>query len=187
MHYLISLLDELFKHCEKSKSVSTVVCTDFTKAFDKLDHNIIVSKLVKLGVRPWLIDWIASFLENRQQCVKYFGTLSDYKSNHSGVPQGTKLGPVLFLVMINDALCDSNIPYYKYVDDLTLLECRTQGQESELQFNISQFHQWALENNMKLNPSKCFSMNVTFSRNPQLPEILCIDNIQLPSVLVPKF
>ena len=181
-HYLINLLDQLFKHCEKSKSAATILCTDFTKAFDKLDHNILISKLVKLNVRPWLIDWIASFLENRKQCVKYFGTLSEYNLNHAGVPQGTKLGPLLFLVMINDALCDITIPYYKYVDDLTLLECRTDCQESQLQCYLSKLNQWSHKNNMKLNPSKCLAMNVSFSRNQQLPGTYCIDNTQLPWV-----
>ena len=108
--------------------------------------------------------------------------MSDQKLNHAGVPQGTKLGPILFLVMINDALCDSHIPYYKYVDDLTLVECRTHGQQSELQSYLSQFHKWALENNMKLNPSKCLSMNVSFSRNPLPPQMLCIENTPLPNV-----
>ena len=182
LHYLVSLLHQLFKHCENGKSSATFVCTDFTKAFDKLDHNILVKKLVDLNVRPWLINWIVSFLENRKQCVKYFGTLSDEKFNHAGVPQGTKLGPILFLIMINDALANSHIPYYKYVDDLTLVECRIDGQQSELQTYLSLFHKWAFDNNMKLNPSKCLSLNVTFSRNPQPHPVLSIDSTPLPIV-----
>ena len=114
--------------------------------------------------------------------MKYFGTLSDEKFNHAGVPQETKLGPILFLIMINDALANSHIPYYKYVDDLTLVECRIDGQQSELQTYLSLFHKWAFDNNMKLNPSKCLSLNVTFSRNPQPHPVLSIDSTPLPIV-----
>ena len=54
--------------------------------------------------------------------MKYKGQISDVKVNNAGVPQGTKLGPILFLVMVNDACHDSPFPFYKYVDDLTLVE-----------------------------------------------------------------
>ena len=116
----IILLHNPYENGEKSKSLSTVVCTDFTKAFDRLDHNIIIRKLIKLNVRPCIIEWIISFLEHRQKCVKYQGN----SNLNTGVPQGTKLGPILFLVMINDACENIPIDCYKYVDDLTLLECR---------------------------------------------------------------
>ena len=62
------------------------------------------------------------------------------------------------------------------MDDLTLLECRTDCQESQLQCYLSKLNQWSHKNNMKLNPSKCFAMNVSFSRNQQLPGTYCIDN-----------
>ena len=63
-------------------------------------------------------------LEHRQQCVKYQGTLSQYIPKYAGSLHGTKLGPILFLVMINDACENIPIDCYKYVDDLTLMKCR---------------------------------------------------------------
>lgn len=70
-HYLIKLLHNIFENCEISKSISTIICTDFSKAFDRLDHNILIRKLIDFNVRPFVIIWIMDFLEQRSQCVKY--------------------------------------------------------------------------------------------------------------------
>ena len=119
-HYLIKLLHNIFENCERPKSMSTFICTDFSKAFDLLDHNILIRKLIDLNVRPFIINWIISFLKQRSQCVKYQNVFSEYVTTHAGVPQGTKLGPILFLIMFNDACQDQSLLYFKYVDDLTV-------------------------------------------------------------------
>ena len=75
---------------------------DFSKAFDRINLNILVTKLVFLGVRRSLLPWICSFLSNRKQRVKLGKSLSEWVTTNASVPQGTKLGPILFLVMIND-------------------------------------------------------------------------------------
>ena len=83
-----------------------------------------------MGVRPCVISLIVDFLECRQQVVRYKGHISDVKINNAGVPQGTKLGPILFLIMVNDACYDCVLPFYKYVDDLTIVESRNFTQVS---------------------------------------------------------
>ena len=71
-HYLIKLIHLVLENAEHTRSTSTVVLSDFSKAFDRIDHNVLVLKLIAAEVRPCLIALILSFLENRQQCVKIF-------------------------------------------------------------------------------------------------------------------
>jgi hypothetical protein len=130
----------------------------------------VLTKLIDLNVRPAsIIQWIAEFLTSRQQCVRYHSTCSDWLALSTGVPQGTKLGPILFLVMINDAkpaAQNTSISVFKYVDDMSIVECRKVSECSELQSSLDTLVDWCGSNKMKLNPSKCFQMNVNFSRNP---------------------
>ena len=110
-HYLIKLMDTLFVHiyADSRNSTSNVVVTDFSKAFDLIDHNIVINKLLQLhvGVRPSVMPWVCSFLDKRSHCVRYKNILSDSRDLQGGVPQGTKLGPLCFLAQINDALQES--------------------------------------------------------------------------------
>ena len=93
---------------------------DFSKAFDRIDHNILLHKLQLLNVPPILLNWCAHFLRDRQLRVKLGNSISTWKPVHAGVPQGTKLGPLFFLVMVNDL--SVTLPLYKYVDDVTVFE-----------------------------------------------------------------
>ena len=101
-------------------------------------------KNIASKVQPCLTAWILHFLENRQQCVRYFGKLSDQATVRSGLPQGTTLGPISFLLMINDACKDSEVPYFKYMDDLTLVKSRKGNQPQSMQIALNDFHDWSL-------------------------------------------
>ena len=158
---------------------------DFSKAFDHIDHTILVTKLIHLGVRGWLISWICSFLSGRRQAVKLLDSISEWMPVHAGVPQGTKLGPILFLIMINDLATHSPLrsSHWKYVDDVTISEVSSLGEVSSLQNDIDCISQWAQQNNMNLNPKKCKIMTICPLKNKPLPPMLSINNLPLETVL----
>ena len=177
-HYLLNLLEYLHSNADKSGSITTVVLTDFSKAFDLVDHNVAINKLFTMGARPSLIPWVCSFLTERTQQVRYKNQLSRNLTTSAGVPQGTRLGPLIFLAVVNDALQTSDCHRWKYVDDLTVAETRRVNSPCNLDTTLSSFEQWCEESNMRLNPTKCQVMQISFARR-QLPppEIKLLDQI----------
>ena len=100
---LIRVLDEWTSALESGKQVD-VIYLDLQKAFDKVPHARLLSKLKSYGITGKLLQWIENFLFNRRQCVRLRGSQSDWINISSGVPQGSVLGPFLFIVYINDNL-----------------------------------------------------------------------------------
>ena len=180
---LIDMMNNWLRALDAPSHYLRVCFVDFSKAFDRINHNILVEKLLSLGVRACLIPWICDFLSNRRQCVKVHGSLSDWVFMKGGVPQGTKLGPVLFLVMINDLeLQNQNMSHWKYVDDVTISENLIKGEPSNLQSAIDKIQQWADVNDMKINGKKCKEMTISFLRDKPNTSPLRIDGQQIDCV-----
>ena len=140
-HYLIEFINFILSCQDSPDQTAILACmVDFSKAFNRQDHNLLVTKLSDMGVPGWLLKIVIAFLSDRMMQVKYKGKVSGVKSLPGGGPQGTLLGLLLFIVLINDVgfkgqennagdiitskrnMKAANEIHLKYVDDLTLAE-----------------------------------------------------------------
>ena len=147
---------------------------DFAKAFDHIDHNILLRKLSSMDVPQAIINWIANFLTEREQRVKLGVCTSGWQKLNGGVPQVTVLGPILFLVMINDLLSGWQ-DRWKYVDDTNVAECIRPNCPSHLQEVVNDITTWTMNNNMKLNITKCKELIIDFSKEKKSLQPLTVN------------
>ncbi len=161
--------------------------TDFSKAFDTVNHERLISKLQNLGIGDPLLSWLSSYLTDRVQMVKIKSCLSKTISAVSGAPQGSHLGPLRFLIFINDIkdfLGDTR--FLLFADDLKLYRIiQSEDDCSLLQSDLDSLCDWSVSNGMKLNISKC---NIIRFQRKQCPIIYeyKIDNTIINSVSVIK-
>ena len=152
---LLAHYDRIVSLLESGVNVDTIYL-DFSKAFDKVDHTILLKKLSLIGIRGKVLTWIKSFLTSRTQRVMVNGVLSEPAPVLSGVPQGSVLGPLLFLILIGDI--DSEILssfVSSFADDTRLFRGITGvGDASSLQTDLEKVYQWAEDNNMLYNNKK---------------------------------
>ena len=164
---LIAMFHHWLSATDGTSSAVRTVLLDFRKAFDLVDHHILVAKLFSIGVKPTTVNWIIDFLRHRQQRVKYHDIFSGWLDLHAGVPQGTRLGPWLFLVLINDLrLPEGVFSMWKFADDTTISEVVTPSKESLLQKAVDYINNWSQENRLQLKPSKCKEIQSCFKRSP---------------------
>jgi hypothetical protein len=146
-----------------------IIFLDFTKAFDSVDHNIQLMKLRMHGISGNLDDWFSSYLRGRTQRVVVEDVASKWPLVNSGVPQGSILVPMLFLLFIND-LPDA-IPQVTstglYADDAKLYKAITSNEDSAcLQTALSCTGVWSVDSNITFNTSKCKIMTISRRRSP---------------------
>ena len=129
---------------------------DYAKAFDKVDHSLLLSKLSKYGFSPQILAWLKSFLIDRTQSVVLNGKHSIISKILSGVPQGTVLGPILFILFINDLQgCVKHSKVSFFADDTRMSKKISCEQDvSLLQEDLNSVIKWSKHNNMKLHEDK---------------------------------
>ena len=131
---------------------------DFSKAFDKVPHKRLIAKLSAAGVWGNILLWIEAWLSDRMQRTVLNGKCSEWTDVLSGVPQGSVLGPLLFIVFINDidGVIDMYTMISKFADDTKLFRIvNSDADRAALQADIDKLFKWSCEWNMLFNSSKC--------------------------------
>ena len=131
------------------------ILLDFSKAFDKCDHGILLHKIKKLRIKGKLGRWLQNFLEGRRQVVLVDRVKSKWSEIVSGIPQGSVLGPILFLIYISDIGEDLTAKTLVYVDDTKVKQkVNTEEDVEKLQKELEKLDKWAKSNNMNFNGKK---------------------------------
>ena len=163
----IELVDRISQYMDSGK-LPLSIFLDLSKAFDTLDHSILLSKLRFYGVSNTPLKWFQSYLQNRQQFVEFDGTCSDTTFLNTGVPRGSILGPLLFLIYMNDIHTASNkFDMILYADDTNLisplcsfnlsLSCNKSEVEhmsQQINTELRNIQEWLNINKLSLNVSK---------------------------------
>ena len=172
------LLEKFKKAIDKGNQFGALL-TDLSKAFDCIDHKLLIAKLSEYGVLSSALNVISSYLKHRTQRTKINDCFSTRSNIEYGVPQGSILGPLLFNINMIDLFyeCEEN-DIANYADDTTPYSCGTDIPTviSELQDISAKVFNWFGNNHMKANPGKCHLLLSTKS-----PEVVSIDGIQITS------
>lgn len=141
-----------------------VIYKDYSKCFDRIDHQVLLKKLFMAGIHGDLNHWFSSYIQNRTQAVVLQGYTSGWSCVPSGVPQGSILGPLLFILFIADIKhCFKHSYILLYADDMKVHKVvRSLCDTYQLQADLNRFETYCIHNKLQLNVSKCF--HLTFAR-----------------------
>jgi hypothetical protein len=159
---LLKVLDMWTAELEEGGCID-VVYTDFEKAFDKVPHKRLLSKLKSYGLSDNIISWIEAFLCNRQQRVKIKGKFSKWHKVFSGIPQGTILGPLLFIIYINNLAdeCEGYANTFLFADDAKIFKHISSMEDKlTLQLTCDIVCKWSERWLMPLNAKKCTVLRI---------------------------
>ena len=163
---LLGFVDEVSRELAGGHQVDTVVL-DFSKAFDKVDHSLLLHKLARYGITGRVHSWIEDFLDERQQAVVVGGEKSAFLPVSSGVPQGSVLGPCLFLAYINDLPNTTETCTTRLFADDTMChnKINTDKDQEKMQADLDALNTWEENWAMEFHPQKCENISLSRKQN----------------------
>ena len=152
---LLEFLEEITEAVDNGDEVD-IIYLDFCKAFDKVPHKRLLKKIEGYGIKGQILKWIEAFLSNRKQRVMINGSFSEWRPVTSGIPQGSVLGPILFIIYINDLLEVIKCFIKLYADDAKVYSVvNYQPQKVEVQYDVRKSEIWSIDWQMFFNIPKC--------------------------------
>ena len=177
-HSLISITETIKKNLDEKK-YGCGVFIDLKKAFDTVNHEILLYKLEHYGIRDTSLEWFRSYLTDRKQYVYLNGVDSDVNNVTCGVPQGSVLGPLLFLLYINDLPNISNhLKFYLFADDTNIYYESKDLKTLQYTMNkeLEKLYEWLCINRLSLNISKTNFIVFHAKNKPKQPVTILINN-----------
>ena len=170
---LVEMLHKWYEATDEPGTTVRVLFLDYSKAFDLINHETLIDKLVAMNLPAHIVRWMAAFLLDREQTVKIGECVSQPGYPNGGVPQGTLSGPNNLLVYINDLRTPCSI--YKYVDDSTVFEICNPISVSVLQQSADSIANWSIDNGMRINTMETTEIIIRVCRDPVFLPYINID------------
>ena len=184
----LTLFTEAVQRCLNEGGQIDAVALDAAKAFDKVPHHILLRKMIEMKVPNHLVNLTNGYLSRRQQRVVVDGQSSVVKAVTSGVPQGSILGPLLFLIFINDMPSHVDSILNLFADDTLLYRAINNVRDSEqMQADINSLALWSSENELPFNPLKSEAISLTRRRNTKIVVKYQLDGVDIPEVTTMKY
>ena len=169
---LVDFFHDMFSIYDKSRAVD-ILYLDFRKAFDKVPHKRLMAKVRSLGIIDEVGDWIEDWLSDRKQRVVINGTSSGWREVTSGVPQGSVLGPLLFIIYINDLDLGLVSKMSKFADDTKMgINADSDAAVKQLQEDLRKVGEWSKKWQMPFNLDKCKIMHIGHKNKNEKYELL---------------
>ena len=183
-------LTEFLYDVINSREIALNICIDFRNAFGTVNHNILFRKLENYGLRGPVLSLLKNYLSSRTQSVKIGHHISSPKSISIGLPQGSCLGPLLYILYVNDLpkISPDSFPIL-YADDTTLCLRSNSIDDAINRANIEiiNFYDWATANRLTINTDKTFTMTITNKRLPEIYPLVQLNNLDISAQSSGKF
>ena len=186
MEQLLLVYDDISASVD-SGSIVDLVLFDYSKAFDVVCHKVLLTKLHSIGVDGQILSWISSFLTDRKMQVSVKGCFSNCRDVHSGVPQGSVVGPLLFLVYINHVCFKLTSKYKIFADDIKIYSCVSGNRSGQclaaglsLQNDINLLYHTSKSWGLKINRDKCAVLRFSRRFKDLVPPHYTLDGSPLP-------